>query len=36
MPANQDFDHVGDTAMLARGCLTDGVLEGRVDTQIER
>ena len=36
MPANQHFDHVGDTAVLARGRLTDGVLEGRVDAQIER
>jgi len=34
--ANQDFDHVGDAAMLTRGRFAHSFLDGRIDAQIER
>lgn len=34
--ADQDFDHIRDAAVLARGCFTHRFLDGRVDAQIQR
>ncbi len=35
MAANQDFDHICNTAMFHGGCFADCLFDGRIDAQVQ-